>query len=277
MGEFLIVKDERVWMAVAEGWSPPTFTDEDGVKNKRSSAWKVEEMERANFNFKALHALFNVVSTNQLNVILNCEIAKDGWEKLKIENEENEAEKKARLTTLAKSFENLSMEEIELVAEFHAKLCDISNESYALGKFYSNKKLVKKVLGVVLKRFMSKVTSIEESRDIEALHLDELVRSLQNYKMTLHRCDKECANTLKKKKALIVTWSDSEEEETNDESKEERTYTGYKVLYKKGLDLSIEGPIESASGAKPSVVTTARNSSKDGSEEASVEANEAEK
>ena len=50
--------------------------------------------------------------------------------------------KKSRFRTLAKAFENLSMDEEETVAKFHAKLCDISNESYALGKTISNAKLV---------------------------------------------------------------------------------------------------------------------------------------
>uniref|UniRef100_A0A803P3I8 Gag-pol polyprotein n=1 Tax=Cannabis sativa TaxID=3483 RepID=A0A803P3I8_CANSA len=66
MRAFLKVVDKRVWIAVVEGWSPPTFIDDDGVKHKRSSEWTTEEIERANFNFKALHALCNVVSTNQL-------------------------------------------------------------------------------------------------------------------------------------------------------------------------------------------------------------------
>ncbi|XP_060961015.1 uncharacterized protein LOC133031514 [Cannabis sativa] len=329
MRAFLKAVDERVWMAVAEGWSPPTVTDEEGDKIKKSSEWTTDEMERANFNSKALHALFNAVSTNQLKVISNCEVAKDAWEKLKIKNEGTDAVKKARLRSLAKSFENLSMEEDESVSEFHAKLCDISNESYALGKTYSNKKLVRKLLGVLPKRFMSKVTSIEESRDIETLDLDELIGSLQNYELTLERWEKgkktkssekekiemgvafihkeenskevdlsesftdanlallaknyarflkknfkkpnpgnkensagrnfpgpnrqsqqsekkgkgiqchecsgfghiqaECANTLKKKKALAVTWSDSEEEEASDESKDDKSVMAFMV------------------------------------------------
>lgn len=107
-----------------------------------------EEMEKANFNSKAMHSLFNVVSTNQLKVIANCEIAKDAWQKLRIKNEGTNAVKKSRLRTLAKAFENLAIEEDERVAEFDAKLCDISNELYALGKIYFNDKLVRKVVGV---------------------------------------------------------------------------------------------------------------------------------
>ncbi|XP_062075968.1 uncharacterized protein LOC133780108 [Humulus lupulus] len=82
------------------------------------------------------------------------------------------------------------MEEEETVAKFHAKLCDISNESYALGKTYSNAKLVRKVLEVLPRKFMSKVTSIEEMRNVEELDLDDLIGSLQNYEISLTRWKK---------------------------------------------------------------------------------------
>ncbi|XP_062100592.1 uncharacterized protein LOC133806517 [Humulus lupulus] len=190
MRAFLRAVDERVWMAVEDGWKCPTVVEDKVVKPKQMSLWTTEEMKRANFNSKAMHALFNAVSTNQLKVIANCEIAKEAWEKLKIKNEGTDAVKKSRLRALEKAFENLSMEEEETVAEFHAKLCDISNESYALGKTYSNAKLVRKVLGVLPRKFMSKVTSIEEMRNVEELDLDELIGSLQNYEMSLTRWKK---------------------------------------------------------------------------------------
>ncbi|XP_060968704.1 uncharacterized protein LOC133036209 [Cannabis sativa] len=287
MRAFLRAVDERVWMSIEEGWWKPMMMENEIVIPKPMSQWTTVEMEIANFNSKALHALFNAVSTNQLKVIANCEIAKEAWEKLKIKNEGTDAVKKSRLRALAKAFENLTMEEDESVAEFHAKLCDISNESYALGKTYSNSKLVRKVLGVLPRRFMSKVTSIEEMRNIEELDLDELIGSLQNYELSLSRWKKtkkqkevvkeksdagialihqenkkpvledlngitdetvalltrnyakflkknyrknspadkenllkrnkgaECANTLKKKKALAATWSDSDEEKNS--------------------------------------------------------------
>ncbi|XP_062104431.1 protein NRT1/ PTR FAMILY 5.2-like [Humulus lupulus] len=84
MCAFLRAVDERVWMAVEDGWKCPTFVEDEVVKLKQMSLWTTEEMERANFNSKAMHALFNAVSTNQLKVIANCEIAKEAWEKLRI-------------------------------------------------------------------------------------------------------------------------------------------------------------------------------------------------
>ncbi|KAM6569173.1 hypothetical protein CsatB_017158 [Cannabis sativa] len=184
MCAFLRAVDERIWMSIEEGWWKPTMMENEIVIPKPMSQRTTVEMERANFNSKALHAMFNAFSTNQLKVIANFEIAKEAWEKLKIKNEGTDAIKKLRLHALAKAFKNLTMEEDESVAEFHEKLYDISNDSYALGKIYSNSKLVRKVLGVLPRRFMSKVTSIEEMRNIEELDLDELIGSLQNYELS---------------------------------------------------------------------------------------------
>ncbi|XP_062076044.1 uncharacterized protein LOC133780190 [Humulus lupulus] len=298
MCAFLRAVDERVWMAVEDGWKCPTVVEDEVVKPKQMSLWTAEEMEMANFNSKAMHALFNAVSTNQLKVIANCEISKEAWEKLRIKNEGTDAVKKSRLRTLAKSFENLSMEEEETVAEFHAKLCDISNESYALGKTYSNAKLVRKVLGVLPRKFMSKKGKKQKDPEKEKadnslafVHKEEkklisgasegftdetLALLTQNYAKYLKKnykknfpggkenglrrnfggnnkqtqqfgdkknrgircreCDgfghiqAECANTLKKKKALEAAWSDSDEEKSStssDKSDEEKQVVAF--------------------------------------------------
>ncbi|XP_062114498.1 uncharacterized protein LOC133825594 [Humulus lupulus] len=252
MRAYLKSVDERVWMAVSEGWTPPTEIVGNVDIAKAASKWTTDEIENANFNSKALNAIFNAVSANQMKVVANCEIAKEAWDKLKIKNEGTSAVKKSRLRSLAREFENLTMDEEDSIADFHAKLCDISNESYALGETYTNDKLVRKVLGSLPRRFKAKLTSIEEVHDVEDMDLDELIGSLQNYELTLKRWSKgkkvkdketekaggslafvlkethdqegdmfdtlteekaECANTQKKKKkALVTTWSDSEEE-----------------------------------------------------------------
>ncbi|XP_062104227.1 uncharacterized protein LOC133815396 [Humulus lupulus] len=190
MRAYLKSIDERVWMAVSEGWTPPTEIFGDVDIAKAASKWTTDEIEKANFNSKALNAIFNVVSTNQMKVVANCEIAKEAWDKLKIKNEGTSAVKKSRLRSLAREFKNLTMDEEDSIADFHAKLCDISNESYALGETYSNDKLVRKVLGSLPRRFKSKLTSIEEVHDVEDINLDELIGSLQNYELTLKRWNK---------------------------------------------------------------------------------------
>ena len=204
MRAYLKSIDERVWMAVSEGWAPPKEQLGDVVRDKAPGQWTRDEIELANFNSKALNAIFNAVSTNQMKVVANCEVARDAWEKLKTKNEGTTAVKKSRLRSLAREFENLTMDEDESIADFHARLCDISNESYALGETYSNDRLVRKVLGSLPRRFKAKLTSIEEVHDVEDMDLDELIGSLQNYELTLKRWSKR-----KKSKTPEQVWEQS--------------------------------------------------------------------
>lgn len=53
--------------------------------------------------------------------------------------------KQTKLDMLASKFENLRINEEEIVARFSAKLCDILNEYFSLGKQYNDKNLVKKL------------------------------------------------------------------------------------------------------------------------------------
>lgn len=71
----------------------------------------------------------------------------------------------------------------------------------------------KKILRSLPNRFHSKVTAIEESKDIESMKVKELVVSLRTYELHLHR-------RRKKEKGLgIAFWAkDVEIDEEDDES-----------------------------------------------------------
>ena len=77
------------------------------------------------------------------------------------------------------------MDDHENFGEFHAKLMDIVNYSFNLGEPISKSKVVRKILRYLPKRFRAKVTTIEESKNVDSLKIDELVGSLQTFEMTL--------------------------------------------------------------------------------------------
>ena len=64
------------------------------------------------------------------------------------------------------------MEEDELFNEFYAKLKDIVNSTFNLGKTIPKPKIVRKVLRFLPKRFHAKITAIEESKDIDKIPFD---------------------------------------------------------------------------------------------------------
>jgi len=85
----------------------------------------------------------------------------------------------------------------------------------SLGKPISDVKIIRKILRSLPERFRIKVTTIEESKDLEEMKIEELVGSLQTYELSLPPVKKLKTIALKvsKKKVEASSEDDSEEEE----------------------------------------------------------------
>jgi hypothetical protein len=85
----------------------------------------------------------------------------------------------------------------------------------SLGKTVSDVKLIRKILRSFPERFRIKVTTIEESKDLEEMKIEELVGSLQTYELSLPPVKKLKTIALKasKKKVEVSSRDDSEDEE----------------------------------------------------------------
>ena len=62
--------DEKVWHAMEIGWIKPM---------EMPAYWDDAKIKVANFNSKALNALFSVVSNEEFNKISSIEIVKEAW------------------------------------------------------------------------------------------------------------------------------------------------------------------------------------------------------
>ena len=70
MRAFLQCLDEKVWQAVEIGWTKPKEAPAD---------WDEAKIKAANFNSKALNALFSAVTNEEFKKISSTEIAKEAW------------------------------------------------------------------------------------------------------------------------------------------------------------------------------------------------------
>ena len=96
-----------------------------------------------------------------------------------------------------KSFESIKMFNDECFDEFYAKLNDIVNSAYNLGEIYDQPKIVRKIFRSLTKDFRPKVTIITESKDVNSIPINELVRSLQSYELDLPKTNKSKSMALK--------------------------------------------------------------------------------
>ena len=115
------------------------------------------------------------------------------------------------------------MEEDESFDKFYVKLNDIVNSAFNLGKTIPEPKIVRKVLKSLPERFHTKITAIEESKDINKIPLTDLVGNLQTNELGLSRIGKLGKG---KSMALKAKSSDTDESSDNEDSKMKSYITG---------------------------------------------------
>ena len=170
----------------------------------------------ANFNSRALNALFSAVTNEEFKKISSTKTAKEAWTILQTTYEGTKVVKDSKFQRLTTSFEEIKMEEDESFDEFYAKLKDIVNSAFNLGETIHEPKIVRKVLRSLPERFHAKITAIEESKDIDKIPLTELVGNLQIYELRLSRIGKSGKS---KSMALKAKSSDTDESSDDEDSK----------------------------------------------------------
>ena len=112
------------------------------------------------------------------------------------------------------------MEEDESFDKFYGKLNDIVNSAFNLRETIPKPKIVKKVLRSLPERFHAKITTIEESKDIDKIPLTELVGNLQTYELGLIGIGKSG----KSKSMAQKTESNDMDESSDDEDSKMKSY-----------------------------------------------------
>ena len=112
------------------------------------------------------------------------------------------------------------MEEDQSFDELYAKLKDIVNSTFNLGETIPESKVVRKMLRSLPERFHTKITAIEELKDIDSIPLTELVGNLQIYELGLTRIGKGS----KSKSMALKAKSNKTDESSDDEDSKMKSY-----------------------------------------------------
>ena len=104
MKAFLQSLDEKVWQAVEIGWTKLKEVPAD---------WDDAKIRAANFNSRALNALFIAVTNEEFKKISSIETAKEAWTIFQTTYKGTKAVKDSKLQWLTTSFEEIKMEEDE--------------------------------------------------------------------------------------------------------------------------------------------------------------------
>lgn len=162
-----------LWEAIEEDYDVPPLPANPTMAQLKS------HKERKTRKSKAKAYLFSTVSSTIFTRIMNLESAKDIWDYLKKEYQGNERTKNMKVLNLIREFEMLKMKETENIKDYSDKLLGIVNKVRLLGKDFSDERIVQKILVTLPEKYESKISSLEESKDLSSISLAELVNALQ--------------------------------------------------------------------------------------------------
>nr|GEZ83664.1 UBN2 domain-containing protein [Tanacetum cinerariifolium] len=140
-----------------------------------------------------------------------CNTAKENWKTLLITHQGNSQVKDNKIDLLVQQYEQFVISKDESVYSAFARFNTIITSLKALDEGYSSKNYVRKFIRALHPKWRAKVTTIEESKDLTSLTLDELIESLKVYEMIIKK-DSEIVKAkverkyiaLKAKKNLVM-------------------------------------------------------------------------
>ena len=94
-------------------------------------------------------------------------------------------------------FEELEMSEDKSSDSLYSKLNEVVIGKFNLGEKTEDSKIVRKILRSLSESFRAKVTAIKESKDLDDIKVQDLIRSLQTYELSLPSQRKSKSLTLK--------------------------------------------------------------------------------
>ncbi|XP_052188876.1 uncharacterized protein LOC127799161 [Diospyros lotus] len=169
----VFLQSQDLWSCVEEGYVQRALPANPTINQLR------QQSEESVKPYKALSAIHASVSEGILARILTCQTGKEAWDRLKEMFQGSEANKRMRLLNLWRDFDLLRMKDSESIKDYVDRLMKVVNQIRLLQEDLPDRRIVEKVLVSVPERFESKISSLEDSKDLTTLKLDELVSSLQ--------------------------------------------------------------------------------------------------
>ncbi|XP_074588084.1 uncharacterized protein LOC141843983 [Curcuma longa] len=179
------LRSKEYWQVVESGVAEPA-TGEILTSAQRAEldALKLKDLKAKNYFFQA-------IDRATLETILSKETSKDIWDCMKKKYQGNAKAKRMQLQGLRTEFETLRMKSGESVSDFFARIMTIANKMRIYGEKMKDVTIVEKILRSITPKFNFIVCSIEESKDIDELTINELQSSLLVHEQKLNQQDKE--------------------------------------------------------------------------------------
>ena len=167
-----------------------------------------------------MNVLYCALDANEFNRISVCTSTKEIQDTLEVTHEGTNQVKESKINLLVHKYELFKIEPNESISNMFIRFTDITNSLKSLGKNYTNSELVQKILRSLPKSWESKVTAIQEAKDLNNLPLDELLGPLMTYELSKNQSTEEEDSRKKRTLALNVADESKDDVESLDSQKE---------------------------------------------------------
>ncbi|GJX62001.1 retrovirus-related pol polyprotein from transposon TNT 1-94 [Tanacetum coccineum] len=188
-------------------------------------------------NNEAKMVIYNALPRKEYERIFMCNTAKEIWKTLLITHQGNSQVKDNKIDILVQQYEQFFISEDESIDSAYARFNTIITSLKALDEGYSIKNYVRKFLRALHPKWRAKVTTIEESKDLTSLSLDELIGNFKVYEMIIKKDSKIVKAKVKRKSLALKAKKESSDEECLTSGSEDEEYAmavrDFKKFFKK--------------------------------------------
>ncbi|GJY12182.1 hypothetical protein Tco_0381491 [Tanacetum coccineum] len=219
------VKSKHVdlWHIIVHFNYKPTIQKEGKVEIIPYEKYEESHKKKISKNDEAKMVLYNVLPKKEYKRIFMCDTAKDIWNSLIITHQGNKQVKDNKIDLFVQKYEEFTISDDETIDCAFAIFNTIITSLKALDESFSSRNHVRKFLRALPTKWRPKVTTIEKSKDLSTLSLDELIGNLQVYEVVLEK-DSKISNIKKenyKSLALKARKISSDEEGSCSDSDDE--------------------------------------------------------
>ncbi|GJV02337.1 hypothetical protein Tco_1335906 [Tanacetum coccineum] len=207
-------KDLDLWHVITNGDFQPIVQN---LKTKLDEVIPFEKQtddlkKRLAKNNEAKMVIYNALPRKEYEKNFMCNTVKEIWKTLLITHQGNSQVKDNKIDLLVQQYEQFVISKDESIDSAFARFNTIITSLKALDEGYSSKNYVRKFLRVLHPKWREKVTTIEESKYLTSLSLDELIGNLKVHEMIIKKDSKIVKAKVEKKSIALKAKKESSDQ-----------------------------------------------------------------